>query len=133
MSNQPPESCIRADFRNAANGKPVIALYRLILMIGLLVCGGLCPATALGDAGSRETASPPPRLIKSRQADTPATIAARYLNDASKGWMIQEYNALDRVAAEQAVVVPLQALVVRDIPRDLTVFKSPCGFIKLIV
>ncbi len=49
---------------------------------------------------------PPPRLVKARPGDTPATLARRYLADASRGWMIAEYNDKHRFAPGEAVLIP---------------------------
>ena len=40
--------------------------------------------------------------------DTFASLAARFLKDPAKGWMIQDYNALDALTPYRAVTVPLQ-------------------------
>lgn len=40
--------------------------------------------------------------------DTFASLAARFLNDPAKGWMIQDYNELDKLTPYQAVTIPLQ-------------------------
>ena len=49
---------------------------------------------------------PLPLLVRARQADTPASIAQRYLNDASKGWMIVEYNGIATFSGGEPVMVP---------------------------
>lgn len=40
--------------------------------------------------------------------DTFASLAARFLNDPAKGWMIQDYNELDSLTPYHAVTIPLQ-------------------------
>jgi peptidoglycan/xylan/chitin deacetylase (PgdA/CDA1 family) len=40
--------------------------------------------------------------------DTFAQLAKRFLNDPTKGWMIQDYNELDALTPYVAVTVPLQ-------------------------
>jgi peptidoglycan/xylan/chitin deacetylase (PgdA/CDA1 family) len=46
-------------------------------------------------------------MVRARQDDTPATIAQRYLNDASKGWMIAEYNGMAAFSGGESVLIPL--------------------------
>jgi peptidoglycan/xylan/chitin deacetylase (PgdA/CDA1 family) len=40
--------------------------------------------------------------------DTFSSLAARFLDDPRKGWMIRDYNQLDALTPYQAVTVPLQ-------------------------
>jgi peptidoglycan/xylan/chitin deacetylase (PgdA/CDA1 family) len=47
-----------------------------------------------------------PMLVRARQGDTPATLAQRYLNDASKAWMIREYNREASFSEGAMIAVP---------------------------
>ncbi|MBI5017309.1 MAG: polysaccharide deacetylase family protein [Deltaproteobacteria bacterium] len=39
--------------------------------------------------------------------DTLRSLAARHLGDASRGWLIADFNSIDRVAPGQEIVIPL--------------------------
>lgn len=47
-------------------------------------------------------------LVVAERADTGETLAARYLGDASKAWMIEDYNGRRAFAPGQRVVIPLK-------------------------
>jgi peptidoglycan/xylan/chitin deacetylase (PgdA/CDA1 family) len=68
---------------------------------------GLLPPTLYGQEITPGTASPQTLLVKARQGDTPASLAQRYLNDASKEWMIVEYNGMTAFSGGEAVMVPV--------------------------
>ena len=55
------------------------------------------------------TRAPLPLLVRARLGDTPATLARRYLKDASKGWMITEYNDKSDFSPGEAVLIPKHA------------------------
>jgi peptidoglycan/xylan/chitin deacetylase (PgdA/CDA1 family) len=48
----------------------------------------------------------PPLLVRAGRADTPATLAERYLDDAAKGWVLNDYNGVHSVSDGQPVLVP---------------------------
>lgn len=75
----------------------------MALLMGTL----LRPPTLYG--GEMNTESPPPPLLMviASQGDTPTSIARRYLNDASKAWMIAEYNSMAAFSGGEPVMVPL--------------------------
>ena len=80
---------------------------RILICTALLICVVLLPPILHG--GERDTDSPPPlpHLVIARQGDTPASIAQRYLNDASKAWMIVEYNGIAAYSGGDPVMVPI--------------------------
>jgi len=45
-------------------------------------------------------------LAFARAGDTPATLAARYLGDAARAWMIEDYNGASSFTAGQEVIIP---------------------------
>ncbi|MBC2710464.1 MAG: hypothetical protein HGJ94_05535 [Desulfosarcina sp.] len=87
--------------------KRAFTVYRMILCMALLICTGLLPPVIHGEEMNADPVPPLPLLVSARRGDTPATIARRYLNDASKGWMIGEYNGIVALSGGQAVMVPL--------------------------
>lgn len=44
-----------------------------------------------------------------REGDTTRSLAARFLGDAAKAWMIEDYNGVVRLARGQEVVIPKKA------------------------
>jgi len=78
--------------------------------------GGLCLAVVLASwvlmpqtahsAGALSSRAPLPLLVRARQGDTPATLAQRYLKDASQGWLISEYNDKSIFSPGEAVLIP---------------------------
>ena len=42
--------------------------------------------------------------------DTFASLAEKFLDDASKGWVIQEFNGIDKIVSGQKLVVPFDSL-----------------------
>jgi peptidoglycan/xylan/chitin deacetylase (PgdA/CDA1 family) len=86
------------------------------------------PGAAPAGAAPRTTAAvpqpapppPPPRVeplperfesddfvvVLAKPGDTPATLAARYLGDADRAWMVEEYNGAAAFQPGQQVVVP---------------------------
>ena len=81
--------------------------HRLVLISALWLITALLPASIHGEETQSKPARQQPLLVRARQGDTPATIAQRYLNDASKGWMIHEYNDTKIFSGGEAVLVPV--------------------------
>jgi peptidoglycan/xylan/chitin deacetylase (PgdA/CDA1 family) len=76
----------------------------------------LLPACALMPTTPAGRAAPPwaRRVFESedfivtyaRRGDTPRSLAARFLGDPAKGWMIEDYNERDTFGAGQEIVIP---------------------------
>lgn len=47
-------------------------------------------------------------VVVAGSGDTLGSLAETYLGDRSKGWIIAEFNAVDRIRAGQQVVIPLR-------------------------
>lgn len=80
---------------------------RLLLISALWLITALLPVPIHGEETQLNPTRQQPLLVRARQGDTPATIAQRYLNDASKGWMIHEYNDIKSFSGGEAVAVPV--------------------------
>lgn len=72
-----------------------------------MIITALLPVSIHGEETQSNPARQQPLLVRARQGDTPAAIAQRYLNDASKGWMIHEYNDTKAFSGGEAVAVPV--------------------------
>lgn len=101
MSNQPfkhsPEQCDPA---------AACANYPLGVFLALLISLAFIPLTVHGEGLDPRADRPLPLLVEARQDDTPATLAQRYLNESSRGWMIVEYNGRATFQGGQAVMIP---------------------------
>jgi len=49
------------------------------------------------------------KVVRVGQSDTLSSLAQRYLNDRTKGWMIAEYNAIRSVIPGQEIIIPLKS------------------------
>jgi peptidoglycan/xylan/chitin deacetylase (PgdA/CDA1 family) len=110
MSKQPfnpnadsPELGNRSPVKAAA---PVIAICRTGICFLLLIVLAFLPPPVCGKDVAPDGDRPLPLLVKARQGDTPASLARHYFNDASKGWMIVEYNGRATFSDGQAVLIP---------------------------
>jgi peptidoglycan/xylan/chitin deacetylase (PgdA/CDA1 family) len=72
----------------------------------LLIGGVLLPPTIRGEEMHTDPSPRLPLLVKARHTDTPATMAQRFLNDPTQGWMITEYNGREAFAGGEAVLIP---------------------------
>jgi peptidoglycan/xylan/chitin deacetylase (PgdA/CDA1 family) len=81
--------------------------YRILISSVLLIGSVLLPPTVHGEEMTAGPTPPRPVVVRARQDDTPATIAQRYLNDASKGWMIVDYNGMAAFSGGEPVMVPM--------------------------
>ncbi|MCB2147168.1 MAG: polysaccharide deacetylase family protein [Deltaproteobacteria bacterium] len=81
--------------------------YRILICTALLIGSALLPPTIHGEETDADPPPSLPLLVKARRGDTPASIARRYLNDASKGWMIAEYNGMAAFSGGEPVLVPM--------------------------
>jgi hypothetical protein len=90
MSNQPIKQA--AGPRQLSAAGFIAACFRVIACMLLLPGSGLFPPALQGEDNGAGPPAPLPLLVRARQGDTPASIARHYLNDASRGWMIDEYN-----------------------------------------
>ena len=80
--------------------------YRILICAALLIGAVLLPPAIHGEEMNADPSPPLPLLVRARQADTPASIAQRFLNDATKGWMIVEYNGREAFSGGESVLVP---------------------------
>ncbi len=95
------------------------ALHALVLAAVLVLQSG---CTALVDR--RVVAQDQDFLVVTAgQGDDLATLAAAFLGDAGKGWVIGEFNGTSQVAAGQEVVIPLHPVNRAGIRGD--------GFVKV--
>jgi peptidoglycan/xylan/chitin deacetylase (PgdA/CDA1 family) len=103
----------------------------VVLGVAALVVGACATVPPPGPTGAgarpgpvatapRTPAPPPPRaeplpehfesddfvVVFAKPGDTPATLAARYLGDADRAWMVEEYNGAAAFQPGQQVVVP---------------------------
>ena len=49
-------------------------------------------------------------IVTSGSSDDLSTLAAKYLNDPGKGWIIAEFNNINSVSRGQQVIIPLKPL-----------------------
>ena len=83
------------------------ALPRLLLGLFLAGCGATAQTGTDGDRASRETfESEDYVVVVAKTGDTAASLATRYLNDAGKDWMIEDYNGVTTISPGQQVVIP---------------------------
>jgi peptidoglycan/xylan/chitin deacetylase (PgdA/CDA1 family) len=80
-------------------------MQRLVMLFAAMIAGILVPAVSQAKAPN-PNADHSPLMVRARQGDTPATLAQRYLNDASKAWMIREYNQRAAFSEGTAIAVP---------------------------
>jgi peptidoglycan/xylan/chitin deacetylase (PgdA/CDA1 family) len=80
-------------------------ITRLLAVFAVLIAGVLMPTVSPAEEAV-STAEHSPLMVRVRQGDTPATIAQRYLNDASKAWMVREYNHGVSFSEDGAIIVP---------------------------
>jgi peptidoglycan/xylan/chitin deacetylase (PgdA/CDA1 family) len=85
----------------------IAACFRVIACMLLLPGTGLFTPAVQGEDTGTGPPAPLPLLVRARQGDTPASIARHYLNDASRGWMIDEYNDLGTLSGGEAILVPM--------------------------
>ncbi|GEM_PF-953497 len=105
MSNPPIKDAVGP--RQQVWKVAVTAVCRLIACMVLMVGSGLFPPVLSGQETHTGPSSPLPLLVKARRGDTPTGIARRYLNDASRGWTILEYNGIEALSGGEAVMVPV--------------------------
>jgi peptidoglycan/xylan/chitin deacetylase (PgdA/CDA1 family) len=78
-----------------------------MLIWAVLLLGALLPPAIYGEEVQTDPSPPLPLLVRARQSDTPAAIAQRFLDHASKGWMIAEYNGRESFTGGETVMVPV--------------------------
>jgi peptidoglycan/xylan/chitin deacetylase (PgdA/CDA1 family) len=93
--------------RQRATGRLMFRWLRVIVCMIPLVGASLLPPSLYAQATKNAAAPSLPLLVSARQGDTPASIARRYLDDASKGWMIKEYNDRGSFSGGEAILVPV--------------------------
>jgi peptidoglycan/xylan/chitin deacetylase (PgdA/CDA1 family) len=79
----------------------------LLLALFLAGCGATAQTGSDGDRAGRESFESPDYIVViAKNGDTAASLATRYLNDASKDWMIEDYNGVAPISPGQQVVIP---------------------------
>lgn len=80
----------------------------------LVVCvlAGLLGACAVGGSRvvSTTRSSRSYAVVTPRAGDTPQALALRYLDDARKGWIIEEFNGVETLSPDSFVTIPLMPL-----------------------
>jgi peptidoglycan/xylan/chitin deacetylase (PgdA/CDA1 family) len=109
MSKQPFENRFPCARRSGAGTTPVIAavILRWVACVGVLLSAALFPPATHGQQDPAGSAAPVPMLVRAGPGDTAATVALRYLKDASKAWLISEYNDRAEFLAGEAVLIPV--------------------------
>ena len=82
-------------------------IHRVIIGTAMLICAALLPPIIQSQETEGNTADLQPMIVSARRGDTPASIARHYLNDASKGWMIVEYNGIEELSGGEMILVPM--------------------------
>lgn len=79
----------------------------LLLAIFLAGCSAAgTPAPEAERAGVERFESEDYIVVIAKAGDTPASLAAQFLGDASKDWMIEDFNKATAIAPGQPVVIP---------------------------
>jgi peptidoglycan/xylan/chitin deacetylase (PgdA/CDA1 family) len=105
MSNQSGEHSVATRRRIGGNGIAG-AVVRMAARVALILAVTLPAPAVYGQAPGVATRRQYPLLISAGKADTPSSIAGRYLHDPSKGWMISEYNGKVAFSEGEPVLVP---------------------------
>lgn len=92
-------------------GRLSLAYLCLLAVVFLQACAVLMP---------RERTFPGFVAVITDRHDTFTSLAAEYLNDPSKGWLISEFNDLEALAPGQELIIPLTPQ-----PRELV---TPKGY-----
>src|SRR5262245_14147239 len=110
----------RQPWSNAMNPRPLsvrgLSTPALLLAAALVIAGCAAPPPA----PPAEEPPPPPRetdvlgqdrdfaIVVVQRGENLASLAQRYLGDASKAWWIGEFNGVEQVQPGQEVVIPLR-------------------------
>lgn len=89
-------------------------ILRALLLAGYCLLSGGCGATSPSTLGGHDRAkdvfeSQDMFVIVAKSGDTPQSLAAKYLGDAAKDWMIEDYNNSATISPGQQVVIPKRA------------------------
>ena len=79
----------------------------LSLALFMAGCGAAAQTGADGERAIRESfESEDYFVVIAKSGDTAASLATRFLGDASKDWMIEDFNSLSTISPGQQVVIP---------------------------
>lgn len=79
----------------------------LLLALLLAGCGATAQTGTDGDRAGRESfESEDYFVVIAESDDTAASLAARFLGDAAKAWMIEDFNGSATISPGQQVVIP---------------------------
>ncbi len=65
--------------------------------------------TQIENAGGREISGSSFIRIRTTDSDSFASLAEKYLGNTSKGWMIREFNQLNKIVSGQHIIIPKQS------------------------
>ena len=83
------------------------SLPKLLLALLLAGCGATAQTGADGDRTSRASfESEDYFVVVAESGDNAASLATRFLGDATKDWMIEDFNGLSTISPGQQVVIP---------------------------
>ncbi|MCP4298620.1 MAG: polysaccharide deacetylase family protein, partial [Proteobacteria bacterium] len=93
LEKRPPKSLDHAAGEGAGVEDPVIKTTK----------------TQIENAGEREISGSSFIRIRTADSDSFASLAEKYLGNSSKGWMIREFNQLDKIVSGQYIIIPKQS------------------------
>lgn len=86
-----------------------LACYGIVL--SLILFAGCAPQQAVPPTGLKSTSTVPGRpnftIVKVRDGDTLASLASKYLKDASLDWLIADFNEISAVTPGEELIIPL--------------------------
>jgi peptidoglycan/xylan/chitin deacetylase (PgdA/CDA1 family) len=82
-------------------------IFHIILLLFLLVLAACATSTRSHHRTSEIRINDDFIIIKATAKDTLSSLAAEYLNDPSKGWLIAEFNHIKNLTSGQELCIPL--------------------------